>query len=72
MLLYLVNGLKLTPSNPTFTQARDAFIDAIQNLGPDDETLAWQGFAKRGMGRGAQSPLSTSTSLSGVVEDFTA
>jgi len=72
MLLYLVNGLKLTPSNPTFTQARDAFVDAIQNLGPDDETLAWQGFAKRGMGRGAQSPLSTSTSLSGVVEDFTA
>jgi hypothetical protein len=72
MLLYLVNGLKLTPSNPTFTQARDAIIDAIQNLGPADEPLAWQGFAKRGMGKGAQSPPATSTSLTGVVESFTA
>lgn len=72
MLLYLVNGLKLTPSNPTFTQARDAMIDAIQNLGPADEPLAWKGFAKRGMGKGAQSPSATSSSLTGVVESFTA
>ena len=72
MLLYLVNGLKLTPSNPTFTQARDATIDAIQNLGPEDEPLAWKGFAKRGMGKGAQSPPATSSSLTGVVESFTA
>jgi len=72
MLLYVVNGLKLTPSNPTFTQARDAMIDAIQNLGPEDELLAWKGFAKRGMGKGAQSPPSTSTSLAGVVESFVA
>jgi extracellular elastinolytic metalloproteinase len=70
MLLYVIGGLKLTPSNPTFTQARDAMIDAIQNLGPEDEALAWQGFAKRGMGKGAQSPPSTSTSLTGVVESF--
>jgi hypothetical protein len=70
MLLYVVNGLKLTPSNPTFTQARDAFIDAIQNLGPTDEPLAWAGFAKRGLGRGAQSPPASSTSLAGVVESF--
>jgi extracellular elastinolytic metalloproteinase len=72
MLLYLVGGLKLTPSDPTFTQARDAMIDAIQNLGPEDEARAWQGFAKRGMGKGAQSPPSTSVSLAGVVESFTA
>jgi len=72
MLLYIVNGLKLTPSNPTFTQARDAMIDAIQNLGPEDEALAWRGFAKRGMGKGAQSPPSTSFALTGVVESFVA
>jgi extracellular elastinolytic metalloproteinase len=72
MLLYVVNGLKLTPSSPTFTQARDAIIDAIQNLGPADEPLAWQGFAKRGMGKGAQSPPATSTTLTGVFESFTA
>ena len=71
MLLYLVNGMKLTPSSPTFTQARDGFIDAVQNLGPADEPLAWRGFAKRGMGRGAQAPAATSTSLTGVVESFT-
>jgi extracellular elastinolytic metalloproteinase len=70
MLLYLVNGLKLTPANPTFTQARDAIIDAIQNLGPADEPLAWQGFAKRGMGKNAQSPPAVSTTLAGVVESF--
>lgn len=70
MLLYLVNGMKLTPSNPTFTQARDGVIDAIQNLHPEDEPRAWAGFAKRGMGRAAVSPPSSSTSLTGVVESF--
>lgn len=72
MLLYVVNGLKLTPSSPTFTQARDGVIDAIQNLGPADEPLAWQGFAKRGLGRTAVSPAAMSTTLAGVVESFTA
>jgi extracellular elastinolytic metalloproteinase len=71
MNLYVVNGLKLTPSNPTFTQARDGIIDAIQNIEPTDEPLAWQGFAKRGMGRAAVSPAANSTTLTGVVESFT-
>jgi hypothetical protein len=72
MNLYIVNGLKLTPSNPTFTQARDGIIDAIQNIEPADEPLAWQGFAKRGLGRGAVSPPANSQTLTGLVESFTA
>jgi extracellular elastinolytic metalloproteinase len=32
----------------------------------------WSGFAKRGMGAGAASPPSSSESLSGVLESFTA
>ena len=29
MLAYVVNGLKLTPSRPTFTQARDGILTAV-------------------------------------------
>ena len=72
VLQYVVNGLKLTPSQPTFTQARDGIISAVAALDPADLPQIWAGFAKRGMGRNAVSPPSTSTSLTGVVEDFTA
>jgi hypothetical protein len=72
MLLYVVNGLKFTPSQPTFTQARDGIISAVTALDPGDLPDVWAGFAKRGMGRNAVSPPSQSTTLTGVVEDFTA
>jgi extracellular elastinolytic metalloproteinase len=71
MLEYVIGGLKLTPSMPTFTQARDGILGAVSALDPGDLPDVWQGFAKRGMGVGAVSPPSTSTSLAGVVEDFT-
>jgi hypothetical protein len=71
VLEYVIGGLKLTPSMPTFTQARDGILTAVGALDPGDLPDVWQGFAKRGMGVGAVSPPSTSTSLAGVVEDFT-
>jgi hypothetical protein len=71
MLLYVIGGLKLTPSGPTFTQARDAIVTAATALDPDDLPEIWAGFAKRGMGAGALSPPSSSGSLTGAVESFT-
>lgn len=71
MLSYVIGGLKVTPLRPTFTQARDAIITAVTSLNPGDEPQVRAGFAKRGMGQGAVSPPSNSTSLAGVVESFT-
>jgi hypothetical protein len=70
VLEYVIGGLKMTPSMPTFTQARDGVLDAVAALDPGDLPDVWGGFAKRGMGVGAVSPPATSTSLAGVVESF--
>jgi hypothetical protein len=70
MLRYVINGLKLTPSRPTYTQARDGILSAITFLDSEDLSEAWAGFATRGMGVGAVSPPSSSSSLAGVVESF--
>jgi extracellular elastinolytic metalloproteinase len=72
MLTYVIGGLKVTPLRPTYTQARDGIITAVTSLHPEDEPEVRAGFAKRGMGRGAVSPPSSSTTLAGVVESFTA
>ncbi|MBK3798121.1 peptidase [Azospirillum brasilense] len=70
MLQYVIGGLKLTPINPTFLQARDAMMTAAAALNPEDLGLIWRGFAKRGMGDGAAGPSSVSSQLTGVVESF--
>lgn len=70
MLLYVIGGLKQTPARPTFTQARDGMIAAVTVLDPADLMEVWAGFAKRGLGKGAVSPPSNSSSLTGVVESF--
>jgi len=70
MLKYVIGGLKLTPSRPTFVQARDAIISAASALQPADVPLIWNGFAKRGMGKNAKAPPPSSTSLTEVVENF--
>ncbi|HKS30624.1 MAG TPA: M36 family metallopeptidase [Pyrinomonadaceae bacterium] len=72
MLAYVIGGLKLTPPSPTFIQARDGIISAVSTMAPGDLPQVRAGFAKRGMGRGAVAPPSSSTTLSGVVESFTA
>ena len=70
MLKYVIGGLKLTPSQPTFVQARDAIISAATAMQPADVQLIRNGFAKRGLGRNAKAPPSSSFSLTEVVEDF--
>jgi len=70
MLAYVIGGLKLTPPRPTFTQARDGIISAVSAISAGDLPEVRSGFAKRGIGAGAISPPSISTSLAGVVESF--
>jgi extracellular elastinolytic metalloproteinase len=72
MLTYVIGGLKQTPSQPTFTQARDGIFTAVSALNAADLPTVKKAFAKRGMGKNAVSPPSNSTNLVGVVEDFTA
>jgi hypothetical protein len=70
MLKYVIGGLKQTPSQPTFTQARDGVLSAVAALNPGDLPDVKKAFAKRGIGKKAVSPPSSSTNLTGVVEDF--
>jgi extracellular elastinolytic metalloproteinase len=70
---YVVGGMKLAPYDPTFTEQRDGILAAAVAGGDalDFQDLA-AGFATRGAGPCAVSPARTSTTLNGVVEDFTA
>src|SRR3989442_485940 len=70
LILQLVtDGMKLSPANPNFLQARDAIIqaDIVNNNGANYNEL-WAAFARRGMGGSASSPPSSTTA--GVVEAF--
>lgn len=69
---YLIGGLKLTPLDPTFLEARDAILAVVAATDERDWELAAKAFAKRGMGIGAQGPARYSEDLSGVVESFEA
>lgn len=73
---YMIDGMKMTPSQPTFTQARDGVIAATNavngNANPKDAQILWQAFAFRGIGAAAVSPVSGSNNHAGVVQDFTA
>jgi extracellular elastinolytic metalloproteinase len=47
----VVSGLKLQPCNPTFITARDAILQADQNVyGGEFQCDIWRAFAKRGLG----------------------
>jgi len=72
MLSYVIGGLKMTPIRPTFTQARDGIIRTVTLMAPADLPVVKKAFAKRGIGKSAVSPPSTSTTLAGVVESFVA
>jgi hypothetical protein len=52
-LQYATDGMKLTPLNPTFIQARDAILSAVAVSAASDLGPVWRGFAIRGMGTGA-------------------
>lgn len=71
----VTDGMKMTPANPTFLQARDALVDtdcATNACGR--EQLIWDSFADRGLGYGAFAPTSITLGFvsghTGVVESF--
>jgi large repetitive protein len=67
---YVVAGLKMTPTNPTFTEARDAVLAAAFAADPADHTLFCAAFAKRGIGTTAVSPDRFSNTNTPVTESF--
>jgi uncharacterized repeat protein (TIGR01451 family) len=58
MLQIVIDALKLTPLNPSYTDARDALIlaDCATNACANEKSI-WAGFADRGLGYGAVAPL---------------
>ena len=70
LILQLVtDGMKLSPPNPNFIEARDAILQADQVFsGGANRADLWTGFAKRGLGYSASSPPSSTTI--GVVEAY--
>ncbi|MBI5383603.1 MAG: M36 family metallopeptidase [Verrucomicrobia bacterium] len=70
LILQLVtDGMRLTPPEPNFLQARDAILQAdLVNTGGANRSELWAAFAKRGMGFSATSPASVTTW--GVQEAF--
>ena len=54
-LQLVIDGMKLTPVEPNFVEARDAILlaDKVNNNG-SNQCLLWQAFAKRGLGFSAQ------------------
>lgn len=50
----VIDGLKLQPCNPGFTDGRDAILQADQNTnGGENELLIWSVFSRRGLGYSA-------------------
>lgn len=70
MLTYLVAGLKATPADPTFTEARDALLAVAAAADAQDFLAFCSAFSRRGIGTGAVSPDRASTTNTGVVESF--
>ena len=64
----VTSGMRLTPGEPTFLQARDAILQADTNLGGLDHEAIWQVFAARGMGAAATT---TGAADTAPHEDFT-
>ncbi|PCK29859.1 rhombosortase-dependent M36 family metallopeptidase [Pseudoalteromonas piscicida] len=70
MAVYLIEGYKATPIEPTYTEARDAILSSIYASDQQDFDLALAAFAKRGMGLGAVSPERSDDENRGVVESY--
>jgi len=71
VLQLVTDGMRLSPANPNFIEARDAILnaDSIDNNGADLKEIS-AAFARRGLGLSASSPDSWTTI--GVVESFDA
>jgi hypothetical protein len=68
---YVVAGFLLSPTNATFTEARDAILAGASALDTDDMLLMAAAFAGRGLGSCAASPARTSVTNQGPVESGT-
>jgi MYXO-CTERM domain-containing protein len=68
---YVVAGMKLAPTDPTFTEQRDAILASAAAADPADFDSMAKAFAKRGAGSCAVSPPRDSTDFAGVIESFT-
>lgn len=66
ILQLVIDGMKNTPSSPTFTQAKNGILTAAQALGGTDTADVWAGFAARGMGFNSSDSNANST----VVQTF--
>lgn len=70
MLQIVTDALKMTPIDPSFTDARDALIDAdCATHACANEQAIWAGFADRGLGYGATDSEGIATHI-GVKESF--
>jgi len=69
-LRLVMDGMKLQPANPSFTQARDAILSADTALtGGANQCDIWRAFARRGLGSGAS--VGASTSSTNITGSFT-
>jgi hypothetical protein len=69
-LQIVTDALKMTPIDPSFTDARDALLDAdCAAFACAHEEAIWGGFADRGLGYGAESSLGIAAHV-GVKESF--
>ncbi len=70
MLGIVTDALKMTPLDPSLTEARDALLDAdCAANGCAHEEAIWGGFADRGLGYGAGGSLGIATHI-GIRESF--
>ncbi|MGF1469729.1 MAG: M36 family metallopeptidase [Sandaracinaceae bacterium] len=68
MRSYVVTGMQLAPSQPTYTEQRDALILAALETDREDALRIARAFADRGAGTCAEGPERFSEDLRGVVE----
>ncbi|MCE9579846.1 MAG: M36 family metallopeptidase [Deltaproteobacteria bacterium] len=68
MIGYLIAGMKATPIDPTFLDARDALFAVVKAADPADYAIFKAAFAARGMGAGAVAPAKSSDNFKGAVE----
>lgn len=63
-LQLVTDALKLQPANPSFTQARDAILQADQvRTGGVNKLQIWTAFARRGLGYSSSTATSSSTTV---------
>ena len=67
---YLVASLKITPTDPTILEARDALLATALATDRIDYQRFWEAFGKRGAGLNAIAPERYSDANNGAVEDF--